>query len=583
MATTFEAPLLEHAPPTNLTLPQFMLDVSHPLRPVRFTNNPWFIDDPTGLQVNFEETRTRVYGLANALAARFKVGEGDIVCTFTPNDVDYPITMWAIHRLGAAVTPANPSYTADELVYQIQASRASLLITCAASLAIAEEAAKKAGISKDRIIVFDVRGPAASKWSSRYPHVGQLIQEGLNIPPAFVEKRLSEGEGTKMIAYLCFSSGTTGKPKAVAIPHYSVISNVVQFASFNKIMDKSIPFEKQRFRPGDVTLGMLPMYHIYSIVVVLHCTIFSGHTIVVFPRFALQDAINSIRKYSITHLWIVPPVVVLLSKYQGLKKRDLASVRYVMVGAAPLSPEVARQFVKVLPPEAAVGQGYGMTETSTIACMQPLQIHHHIDGSAGRLISGTIARVIGSDGRPVGFDEPGELHVKGPQTMYNSYFNNPEANRETFVDGWVRTGDEVVIKKNGDIFIVDRLKEILKVRGFQVAPAELEGHLLDHPVVADAGVVGVPDEYSGEVPAAFIQLQSNIAQKVKNDPKYGDKLKKDIAKWVADNKTRYKHLDGGVYFVDAVPKNPSGKILRRMLREKAKAMNITGPGRKAKL
>ncbi|KAG8784124.1 hypothetical protein FRC16_002239, partial [Serendipita sp. 398] len=507
----------------------------------------------------------------------------DVVCTFTPNDVDYPITMWAIHRLGAAVTPANPSYTADELVYQIQTSRASLLITCAGSLAIAEEAAKKAGLSKDRIIVFDARGPGASKWRSPYPLISQLMQEGLKAPPAFVEKTLAEGEGTKKIAYLCFSSGTTGKPKAVAIPHYSVISNVVQFATFNKIADKSIPYEKQRFRPGDVTLGMLPMYHIYSIVVVLHCTIFSGHTIVVFPKFVLQDTIDSIKKYSISHLWIVPPVVVLFSKCQNLKKSDLATVRYVMVGAAPLSPEVARQFVKILPREAAVGQGYGMTETSTIVCMQPLQVHHHIDGSAGRFISGTHARVVGLDGRLVGFDEPGELHVKGPQTMYNTYFNNPEANRETFDDGWVRTGDEVVIKRNGDIFIVDRLKEILKVRGFQVAPAELEGHLLDHSAVADAGVVGVPDEYSGEVPAAFIQLQPDIANKVKNDSKYGDKLKRDIGKWVADSKTRYKHLDGGVYFVDAVPKNPSGKILRRMLREKAKAMNITGPGRKAKL
>lgn len=504
--TVFHGPPLEHTPPTNLTLPQFMLDVAHPLRPVRTTANPWFIDDQTGLNVNFEETRNRVYGLANALAARWRVSEGDVVCTFTPNDVDYPITMWAIHRLGAAVTPANPAYTADELVYQIQTSRASLLITCAGSLGIAEEAAKKAGLSRDKIIVFDVRGPAAANFKTSYPCIGQLIEEGLRSPPAFTEKVLAEGEGTRMIAYLCFSSGTTGKPKAVAIPHYSVISNVIQFASFNRIVDPKIPNEKRRFRPGDVTLGVLPMYHIYSIVVVLHCTLFCGHTIVVFPKFTLQEAIKSIIKYRISHLWIVPPVVVLLSKHQGLKKSDLASVRYVMVGAAPLSPEVARQFVKVLPADAAVGQGYGMTETSTVVCMQPLLVHHHIDGSAGRLISGTTVRVVGEDGKPKTYDEPGELHVKGPQTIYNSYLNNPKANAETFVDGWVRTGDEVIIKKNGDIFIVDRLKEILKVRGFQVAPAELEGLLLDHPAVADAGVVGIPDEYSGEVPAAFVQV-----------------------------------------------------------------------------
>ena len=161
--------------------------------------------------------------------------------------------------------------------------------------------------------------------------------------------------------------------------------------------------------------------------------------------------------------------------------------------------------------------------------------------------------------------------------------NNPQANAETWYDGWVRTGDEVVVHKNGDIFIVDRLKEILKVKGFQVAPAELEGHLLDHPAVADAGVVGVPDEFSGQVPVAFIQLQPEAARKIKGNAQASLKLEKDIAKYVADSKVDYKHLHGGVYFVDAIPKNPSGKILRRTLRDMAKSRNLTGPGRKAKL
>ncbi|PVF97766.1 acetyl-CoA synthetase-like protein [Serendipita vermifera] len=585
-ATTIEGPPLPHLPPTNLTLPQFILDSTHPLRPVRSTNNSWFVDDASGASYHLEETRTRVYGLANALAARFGIGDGDVVCTFTPNDLDYPITMWAIHRLGAAVTPANPAYTADELVYQIQTANASLLICYVASLPVAEAAAAKAGLKRDRIVVLEGQhGANAQTGKSKYPYpsVRELVVEGLSNPPAFVEKRLQEGEGTKKIAYLCFSSGTTGKPKAVAIPHYSVISNVVQFASFNKVADPSVPYEKQRFRPGDVTLGVLPMYHIYAIVVVLHCTLFCGHTIVVFPKFAFREAVQSIVKYSITHLWIVPPVVVLFCKDQTLKRKDLAKIRYAMVGAAPLSPEVARQFVKVLPPSAVVGQGYGMTETSTVVCMQPLEVHQHIDGSAGRLISGTTIKVVDQDGKELGYDQPGELHVKGPQTMYNLYLNNPKANAETFYDGWVRTGDEVIVKKNGDIFIVDRLKEILKVKGFQVAPAELEGHLLDHPAVADAGVVGVPDEFCGEVPVAFIQLPVDLAKKVKSDPKVGEKLKRDIAKHVSDNKVDYKHLTGGVYFVDAIPKNPSGKILRRMLRDKAKGMNLAGPGRKAKL
>ncbi|KAG8707022.1 hypothetical protein FRC11_007756 [Ceratobasidium sp. 423] len=220
-------------------------------------------------------------------------------------------------------------------------------------------------------------------------------------------------------------------------------------------------------------------------------------------------------------------------------------------------------------PNLSVGQGYGMTETATTVLMAPLEHMGTggVPGSAGRILPDTVAKVVKADGTLAGFDEPGELVVKGPQ-MALRYSNNEQATKETFVNGWVHTGDEVVINKDGDVFIVDRLKEILKVRGFQVAPAELEGFLLDHPLVADVGVVGFPDEYSGEIPLAFIAL----SEEAKKSGKSQDTLRKELTKFVADNKIRYKWLEGGIVFVDAVPKNPSGKILRRMLRDQAKKL-----------
>jgi len=265
-----------------------------------------------------------------------------------------------------------------------------------------------------------------------------------------------------------------------------------------------------------------------------------------------------------------------------VKDYDLRGVRYLMSGAAPLSAELTEQLKKVLP-NSDIGQAYGMTETSTTLTMYPLDQRIGTLGSAGQLIPGTIARVLKSDGTLAGYNEEGELVVTGPQ-MALRYANNEEATKETFVQGWVRTGDEVRFAENGDLFIVDRLKEILKVRGFQVAPAELEGHLLDHPDVADVCVVGVPEEYSGEVPLAFVVLNETAAKLVSSNPdKYEKEVKARIMKHVSDVKVRYKWLAGGIEFVDVIAKNPSGKLLRRAMRDKVKELRSKRPVAKAKL
>ncbi|KAG8923732.1 hypothetical protein FRC01_012417 [Tulasnella sp. 417] len=486
-------------PPDDLTIPQFILDSQHPLRQPRTGNvnkAPWLIEDETGKNYTFEEVRARTFGLANAVAKRWGISDDDVVCVYSPNNIDYPTVIWAIHRLGAIASCANPAYTESELQYQIEEVKASLLIVHPACLQIGLAAARASGLSANRVILMAPLASSPTASSMAQPTVEDLVQEGLSLPlpPAFVEKRLTPGENQRKIAFLSFSSGTTGKPKL---------------------------------------------------------------SLVVFSKFSWIDFLKSIVRYKITHLFIVPPQVVLFAKHPETKKYDLSSLRYCMAGAAPLSPELTEQFRKVVP-----------------KCFV---------GSAGQLVSGTEAKVVKSDGTLAKYGEMGELYIRGPQGRFNRYYNNPAAyvdltrNAETFVDGWVRTGDEVYFHENGDMFI-----ELIKCRGFQVAPAELEGHLLDHPDVNDVCVVGVQDDYSGEVPLAFVVLTATAASRSGKASKEAEAIKASIRKHVSEVKVRYKWLDGGVEFVDIIPKNPSGKLLRRFLREKAKEIRAQrGPSHEA--
>ncbi|KAI0095115.1 amp dependent CoA ligase [Irpex rosettiformis] len=552
--------------PDNLTLPQFILDAWHPNRPVNTHLNPVLIEDSTGRGVGLSELRARTFGLANEMRARWNIGENDVVCIFSPNHVDYPVALWAAHRLGAIVTTANPAYTADELVYQLNLTKASVIFTHSSSLLTAEKAAREAGLTSSRVAVLD----SPEGYAGNYSTLDRLVAEGLSKLPTFEERRLNPGEGKTKIALLNFSSGTTGKPKAVAIAHYAVMANVIQMAHYGRATSES----SRRYRPGQVVLAALPFYHIYGLIVVMHFYTFVGFSLVIMPKFSLEGLLDDIQRFRINHLLLVPPMIVLLAKNPIVTKYDLASVTMCMSGAAPLSAELTSQYCERIP-TSAIGQGYGMTETATTLTFPRIDVKVDTLGSGGQLLAGNICRILKADGKWAGYNEPGELIVKGP-TAALCYFNNPEATKETFLyfdgkpDRWVRTGDEVKINEIGEVFVVDRMKEILKVRGFQVAPAELEGHLLGHPDVADCCVVGIPDEYSGEVPLAFVVPSHAAQNRMNSDPQEAIKVKESIVKFVHDHKVHYKRLTGGVEFLDSIPKNPSGKLLRRFLREKAK-------------
>ncbi|KAF8628542.1 hypothetical protein AX15_003835 [Amanita polypyramis BW_CC] len=305
----------------------------------------------------------------------------------------------------------------------------------------------------------------------------------------------------------------------------------------------------------------------------MHFCLFAGMTYVVIPKFNHVRMLESIMRHRISHLILVPPQIILICKHPATPKYNLRKyVRFILSSAAPLTAEVNQQLYSMFP-EAHIGQLYGMTELCSSAAMFPISRKRGISGSSGVLMPGISARVVKADGTLAGYDEPGELVVKTP-SVARGYTNNEIATKETFVDGWVRTGDEVKIRRDGEIFVIDRLKEIMKVKGFQVAPAELEGCLLDHPDVANACVVGVPDDYKGEVPMAFVVLRSEAANRAADDPGVLGDIKRSIVKHVADNKVAYKHLDGGVEVLDTIPTLPSGKLLRRVMRERARGLRV---------
>ncbi|EPS98680.1 hypothetical protein FOMPIDRAFT_1024545 [Fomitopsis schrenkii] len=547
-----------------------MLDYQHPSRPPVAQSNAWLIEDATGRRVTVDEIRGRVQSLANGFRLRWEIVENDVICIFSPNHIGEPIAIYilmaycrAAHRLGATLTTSNPTFTADELKYQLDLTKAKAIIVHPSNLLVALEAARAVGIPPEYIVVFDVPGLASGSQTT----INEIIGEGMTKPLSFTERRLNRGEARTKLAFLSMSSGTTGKPKAVCIPHISPIANVIMMAHAANL--QTAPLEKRSYRPGDVGMA-----NIYGLVVVMHFAIFYGMTLVVIPKFQFVDMLKSIERHRINYIPVVPPVVVLLCKHPDVPKYDLSSLRALKSGAAPLTAELIKQLSERLP-KMSIGQSYGMTETCTTVTFPQLDMHIGTPGSAGRLLPGVRAKVIDPDGKMLEYGQTGQLVVWSPANSLG-YLNNEQATRETFVDGWIYTGDEVIVNEQKDVFVVDRIKELLKVRGFQVAPAELEGHLLGHADVTDVCVVGLPDEYSGEVPLAFVVPTTAAVERMKRDPGEEARTKQSIMRHVFDAKVNYKQLAGGVEFVDAIPKNPSGKLLRRFLRDRAKEMLAAG-------
>ncbi|MCJ1474053.1 hypothetical protein MMC13_002711 [Lambiella insularis] len=565
-------PKLPFDPPDTVSIHDFMFDEEHGRYPIQKSKPP-FTCGLTGQEYSAVEVRERVKNLAQGLSKEFNWqpnsgSEWDkVIGVFTVNTIDTLTLAWATHRLNGISSPANAAYTIDELVYQLKDSGSKALFTSLPTLSVALEAASKAGIPKNRVYLFSLPKEFNGVDTPRdFKTVDQLIEQGMSAP-SLDSLQWSKGQGKRQTAFLCYSSGTSGLPKGVLISHRNVISNVLQISTYEKpyreAMKKASGSEDDFV---ETCVGLLPQSHIYALVVVCHCTGYRGDRVINLPKFEINSYLQAIQRFKINTLILVPPIVILMTKNKLLcDKFDLGSVKSLFSGAAPLGNETARELQKQYP-DWYIRQGYGLTETCTVASASA---YDDIDfGSSGSLLPSFEARLITIEGTEItGYDQPGELLLRSP-TVVLGYHNNDKANQETFQDGWMRTGDEALIRKspkgNEHIWIVDRIKELIKVKGLQVAPAELEAHLLSHHAVADAAVIPIPDDDAGERPKAFVVKASSVGLE-ENDRMIIRKIKKHVEK----EKARHKWLKE-VEFIDVIPKSPSGKILRRMLRDKEK-------------
>ncbi|KAJ5619146.1 Acyl-CoA ligase inpC [Penicillium lagena] len=556
--------------PDNIPISEFMLNEQHGRVPHAASKDPYTCG-LSGKTYSSNDVVDRVDFIARGLAKEFgwtpnQGSEWDkTVAVFSVNTIDALPFFWAVHRLGGIITPANAAYSADELRHQLVDSGAKVLFTCAPLLPAALEAATKVGLPKEKIYLLDVPGQILGGVNppTGYKSVSQIARAGRSLP-ALEPLNWGPGEGARRTAFLCYSSGTSGLPKGVMISHRNVIANTLQITAFEKTWRESnnLPGAKTPFT--DVSLGLLPQSHIYALVVICHAGAYRGDQTIILPKFELKTYLASIQRYKITSLFLVPPIIInMLRSHEVCSKYDLSSIRTLFTGAAPLGMETAADFQKLYP-NVIIRQGYGLTETCTVvSSSHPKDIWL---GSSGILLPGFEAKIVTPEGKEItAYDTPGELVTRSPSVVIG-YLNNEKANKETFEDGWMRTGDEAVVRvsPNGTehIFIVDRIKELIKVKGMQVAPAELEAHLLTHPAVADCAVIAVPDEAAGEVPKAIVVKSASGGD--------DEAAIQAIKKHVEDHKARHKWLKGGVRFVDAVPKSPSGKILRRLLRDQEK-------------
>ncbi|KAL8497332.1 hypothetical protein ACS0TY_020863 [Phlomoides rotata] len=499
-------------------------------------NNPCLINGAT------EEVYT--YDAVELISRKVAAGlsdlglrRGDTIMILLPNSPEFVFAFLGASHIGAISTMANPFFTPAEVIKQAKASNAKLIITQSCHVGKVKDYAAENGV---KVVTVDSPLPDCLEFS-------QLTSADERDMPAV------EIDPEDVVA-LPYSSGTTGLPKGVMLTHKGLITNVAQQ------VDGENP--NLYMHSDDVMLCVLPLFHIYSLNSVLLCGLRAGSAILLMQKFDIVPFLELIQKYKVTIGPFVPPIVLAVAKSPVVDKYDLSSIRTVMSGAAPLGKEL-EEAVRIKFPNAKLGQGYGMTEAGPVLAMclafakEPFEIK---SGACGTVVRNAEMKIVDTEtGAALGRNQPGEICIRGDQIM-KGYLNDPEATKRTIdKEGWLHTGDIGLIDDDDELFIVDRLKEIIKYKGFQVAPAELEALLLNHPRILDAAVVSMRDEQAGEVPVAFV-VKSNGSIITE------DEIKQFISKQVVF----YKRINR-VFFTDSIPKNPSGKILRKDLRARLAA------------
>ncbi|MDX3569499.1 4-coumarate--CoA ligase family protein [Streptomyces sp. ID05-47C] len=495
-----------------------------------FGDLPALVDGTDGTTLTYEQV-DRFHRRIAAALAEAGVRKGDVLALHSPNTVAFPTAFYAATRAGATVTTVHPLATAEEFAKQLGDSAARWIVTVSPLLETARRAAELAG-GIEEIFVCD----SASGHRSLIDMLACAAPE----PQIAIDP-------VEDVAALPYSSGTTGVPKGVMLTHRQIATNLAQ-------LEPAITAG-----PGDRILAVLPFFHIYGLTALMNAPLRTGATVVVLPRFDLQTFLAAIQNHRITGLYVAPPIVLALAKHPAVAQYDLSSLRYVISAAAPLDAGLAAACSARLnlPP---VGQAYGMTELSPGTHVVPLDAMREAPaGTVGKLIAGTEMRVVSLDDpdKDLGVGETGEILIRGPQIM-KGYLGRPDATAAMIDgDGWLHTGDIGRVDDGGWLFVVDRVKELIKYKGFQVAPAELEALLLTHPGIADAAVIGEYNDDGNEVPHAYVVRQ----------PTAPDLAEGEVAMYVAERVAPYKRVRL-VTFIDTVPRAASGKILRRELRDR---------------
>ncbi|HKV17612.1 MAG TPA: 4-coumarate--CoA ligase family protein [Mycobacterium sp.] len=496
------------------------------------------IDTATGSETSYRDLVGKIDSFAGALAAR-GIAVGDVVGLFAPNSAAFAVAFHGILRAGATATTINVLFTAKDIIKQLTDAKATMLVTVSALLPQAKEAAAAVGISDDRVVVLD--------GAHGHPSAEDLLAAG-SAPP-----ELSFDPATHL-AVLPYSSGTTGNPKGVMLTHRNLVANIAQIRA------------AQDVEADDAVIAFLPFFHIYGMTVLLNAILRARARLVTMAAFDLERFLANIADHKVTVAFIAPPVAVALAKHPLVDKYNLSTLKAVLSGAAPLDEDLGHAVADRI--GCPVVQGYGMTELSPVSHCTPFDGGKQLTGSvapigaAGWTAANSESRLVDPDtGNEIdvpakGLSETGELWFKGPNVMAG-YLGNEAATRETIDDdGWLRTGDLAKVDSTGCVYIVDRLKELIKYKGYQVPPAELEAVLLTHPAIADAAVIGVRDTESGEeVPKAFVVKQSGA-----------ELTEAEVMEFVAGEVAPYKKVRQ-VAFIDAIPKSSAGKILRKDLRQ----------------
>lgn len=498
--------------------------------------------------INYIDLKAHSTHLSTALVKKYGLKQGQTVALFAPNTVWYPCAMFGTLRAGGVVSGASPAYNVEEMSYALQTGEARFLFTVPGSMEVAAAAAKNAGIPQDRVFLLEGK-------MDGFTSMSDLLEIGKSYGPAgqIEQFRLPPGKQNKDVCgFLSFSSGTTGLPKAVMIAHSNVIAQCLQV---------------QQISPDNLRriLAVLPLFHITGLVHQLHLPVLLNANVYMLPSFSMDSMLATVQEYKLEEMLLVPPILIrMVRDEKTLSKYDLTSLRRFSSGAAPLSFEII-ELLKQRFPGTGFKQGYGMTEScSCITAHPPDKYDYKYAFRVGTIVASTEVKIVDPEtGRECGLDEPGEIWARGPQIVMG-YLNNAKATDETFdKDGFLHTGDIGCIDAEGFFTITDRLKEMIKVKGIGVAPAELEDVLLGHPDVEDVAVLGIADDYAGERPKAYVVLTPTTQRRADLDL---DAEGRALIKYVQDKKVRHKWITQ-VEFVDEIPKSPSGKILRRVLRD----------------